>query len=254
MADIVFDTIERLVKPTQQFVRGWMLTSDTAAHGTSIGFATGTDFWIVGRAGVLGECTAETAIAGLAFHAPDIITRAWHGVPAAMTHLEVAYTYAQLAIRWGESELARFDSDRLERLDDYGRRIIDAAPSSLGSIFAGWRNVPVPESVEGRVALTGHVLREMRGAAHIAAITTVGLTPLDAILASTNAPPRTGPKYAERMGFVGPFRDPDEIREQRLEADVITSKILTPYFDVLDADELADFADVFESTRNAIDM
>ncbi|MFK8024666.1 MAG: hypothetical protein AB8G26_11965 [Ilumatobacter sp.] len=250
----VFDTVERLTKPTQQIVRGWMLTRETVDFGTSIGFSSGTDFWIVGRAGVLGECTADTAIAGLAFHAPDIITRAWNGVPTGMTHRDVSHAYAQLAVRWGETELSRFDSERLERLDVYGRRIIEAAPSSLGAVFAGWRRIPTPESVEGRVALTTHVLREMRGAAHIAAITAVGLTPLDAILASTNAPPRTGPGYAERMGFVGPFRNPDDVREQRIEADVITSKILVPYFAALTADELADFAEIFETTRHAIDM
>jgi hypothetical protein len=254
MGASAIETIDRLVKPTQQFTRGWMLTDKTVAFATSIGFASGTDFWIVGRGGVLGECTAETAVAGLAFHAPEIIRRAWNSLPQGLTHYGISEMYARLACDWGEQELVSFDSDRLEQLDSSARRIINSAPSSLGAVFAGWRQIPTPESVYARVALTTQVFREMRGSAHIAAVTAMGLTPLDAILASTNAPPRTGPEYAERMGFVGPFRDPAEIRERRLEADVITTRILEPYFTVLDEDELAEFAEIFESTRNAIDM
>jgi hypothetical protein len=104
------------------------------------------------------------------------------------------------------------------------------------------------------VGLTTQVFREMRCAAHIAAVTAVGLTPVQAILSSTNAPPRTGPEYAERMGFTGPFPDPALFRERRLEAEVLTTAILEPYFSVLEPDELAEFAEVFESTRHAIVM
>jgi hypothetical protein len=102
--------------------------------------------------------------------------------------------------------------------------------------------------------LTTQILREMRGAAHINAIAAVGISPLDAILASTNAPPRTGPEYAERMGFPGPFRDPEEVRGQRLEAEALTARILEPFFAALDGAELAEFGEVVETTRNAIDM
>ncbi|MFV0257955.1 MAG: helix-turn-helix domain-containing protein [Acidimicrobiales bacterium] len=254
MATSTIEVIDRLVKPTQQFTRGWMLVESTAKHGEALGFASGRHYWVVGRAGVLGECTAETAIAALGFHGPDLIRTAWADVPDGMTHYDTSLSYAQRAIEWGERELTVFDPDRLERLDGYTRRIIDAAPTSLGAIFAGWRALPTPDSVGGRVGLTTQVFREMRGAAHLIAVISVGLTPLDAILASTNAPPRTGPGYAEQMGFTGPFRDPEEVRARRLDAERITSRILEPFYDVLDADELADFAELFESTRNAIDM
>ncbi len=254
MSSTVIETIDRLAKPTQQFTRGWMLTKPTVAYGQSLGLASGSHFWMGGRAGVLGECTAETAIAGLVFHAPDLIRKAWEDVPAGMTHQRIAEEYAGRAIAWGEETLGVFDPARLEVLDRGARRIIEAAPTSLGAVFAGWRALPQPESVTGRVGLTTQVFREMRCAAHIAAVTAVGLTPVQAILSSTNAPPRTGPEYAERMGFTGPFPDPALFRERRLEAEVLTTAILEPYFSVLEPDELAEFAEVFESTRHAIVM
>lgn len=250
----MIDTIDRLVKPTQQFTRGWMLAPTTVERGRRLGFASGANFSICGRAGVLGECTADAAIAGLAFYAPDRVRRAWDDVPEGMTHRRVAEEYAAIAVAWGESTLAEFDVDRLELLDRCARRIIDAAPPTLGAVFSGWRGFLQPESIAARVALTTHVFREMRGAAHIVAITAVGLTPVQATLASTNAPPRRGPEYAQRMGFVGPFPDSALFRERRIEAEALTSRILEPCFSVLEPDELAAFADVFTSTRDAIDM
>ena len=91
-------------------------------------------------------------------------------------------------------------------------------------------------------------------AAHLIAILAVGITPLDAILASTNAPPRTGPGYAQQMGFAGPFRDPDEIRAQRLDAEALTGSIMGGFYATLADDELDEFAQLVETTRNAIDM
>ena len=114
--------------------------------------------------------------------------------------------------------------------------------------------MPQPGDVGARVALTTHVLREMRGAAHITAVVACGLSPLDAVLASTNAPPRTGPAYAEQMGFTGPFRDPEEVRPARLEAEALTARIMATYYGSLDGGELAEFGELVETTRNAIDM
>ena len=231
------------------------MAESTGEYGVSIGMRTGRDFWLVGRAGVLGSCPPEVAVGALAFHAPERVHDAWTHIPEGMTHFEVAEHYQSRISLWGASEaLAPFDPDRLDRLDRLGRRIADAAPASLGPLFTGWRAMPQPEEVGPRVALTTHLLREMRGAAHVAAITAVGITPLDAVLASTNAPPRTGPGYAERMGYTGPFRDPEEVRAQRLEAESITARILEPYFGALSPEELADFGELVETTRNAIDM
>lgn len=251
----VAETIERVFKPIQQFTRGWMLAPETDAYGaTQLGLTVPRQFWIVGRAGVLGSCPADVAAGAIAFHAPDHVHEAWDELPAGLTHFEVAEHYLGRITAWGTETLAVFDPARMERLDELGRRIIDAAPACLGALFAGWRAMPIPDDVGARVALTTHVLREMRGAAHINAVMAVGITPLDAILASTNAPPRTGPEYAERMGFRGPFRDPEEVRAPRLEAEAITARILEPFFGVLDPAELATFGEVVETTRNAIDM
>jgi hypothetical protein len=132
--------------------------------------------------------------------------------------------------------------------------VIDAADASLGSVFAGWRAMPPPVSPAARVALTMHVVRELRGAAHAVAVNACGLTPLQAVLSSPAPAPRTGPAWAEHLGWTGPFPESAAFRDRRAEAEALTNRILVPVFETLEPDELAAFAELCTSLRNAIDM
>jgi hypothetical protein len=250
----VADQVERVLKPIQQFVRGWMTGPLTDRLAAELGLKSGSDLWIAGRAGVLGDCDADVAAAGLAFLGPDRVRAAWESLPDGLTHRQVADAYTKLCCSWGSSELARFDLARMTRLDELGRRIADAADRSIGTVFAGWRAQPQPDDVNARVALTMHVLRELRGGAHIIAIAACGITPLEAMLASPAAPPRSGPPWAEHMGWTGPFGDWEQARPARLEAERLTSRILTPIYGSIGDAALDEFAELIETTRNAIDM
>jgi hypothetical protein len=250
----LFEAADRILKPIQQFSRGWMLTRATADHGISLGLRTGEEYWIVGRAGALGDVDHQIAAAALAFISPEAVRAAWEHLPPGMTPSQVSETYAARCTGWGTDTLAAFDPARIERLDVLGRRIADGASPALGVLFAAWRSVARPDDVGGRATLTMQVLREMRGAAHIIAIQACGLTPVDAILASPAPAPRSGVPWAEHLGFRGPFRDPDELRPARLEAERVTTEIIAAHLGVLSPDELADFAEIVETTRNSIDM
>ncbi len=248
------DTIARMKPAIQQWVRGWMNTPDTVAHGATLGLRGDQQFWIVGRAGVLGDADVEVAIGGLAFLAPAVVRPAWEQVPAGLDRRAIAAEYASRAVAWGERELPRFGDDRLDRLDQLARRVVDAADPSLGSVFAGWRAMPAPVSAAGRVALTMHVLRELRGAAHIVAVNASGITPLHAILSSLAPAPRTGAPWAAHLGWSGPFPDPAAFLTARARSEELTNEILVPSFSCLDQTELAELADLCTSIRAAIDM
>jgi hypothetical protein len=250
----VADQVERVLKPIQQFVRGWMTGPLTDRLAADLGLRSGSDLWIVGRAGVLGDGDADVAAAGLAFLAPDRVRAAWESLPDGLTHRQVADAYAGLCCSWGSAELSRFDEARMARLDALGRSIADAADGSIGTVFAGWRAQAQPDDVYARVALTMHVLRELRGGAHIIAITACGITPLDAVLASPAPPPRSGPVWAEHLGWKGPFGDAEWAREARMQAERLTSRILLPIYGSLGDAALDEFAELVETTRNAIDM
>ncbi len=235
-------TIEEIYAPIQQYTRKFLVAESTDTYGINLGFASGSQFWAVGRAGVLSSCPVGIAVAAIAFEPADAVGRAWSAVPQPLSHFDVALRYRDLMVTWGEQALASIDGEFLQAIDEFGRKILEAAPAALGVLFAGWRELTPPNSLPGRAALTLHVLRELRGAAHIVAILSHGLTPLDAILAAPHPPPRTGPAYAERMGYLGPFRDPEEIREQRIAAERLTSEILQPFFASLSPMELSQFS------------
>jgi hypothetical protein len=253
--EVVLATIQRVLKPIQQFVRGWMIVPETEALAKKLGLRDGHDMWVIGRAGAMGDCTPEAAAAGLGFHGPAGVHAAWERMPAATSPHAVAIAYAELCQDWGTKALAVFDPARMARLDDLGRRILDAADAALGPVFAGWRAVPQPTEVGARASLTMHVLRELRGGAHIAAILASGITPLTAVLASPAPPPRSGPAWAEHLHWVGPFPEvTDHMRAARAAAEALTSRMLIPAFSVLNETELVEFGELCETTRNAIDM
>ena len=110
----VADQVERVLKPIQQFVRGWMTGPPTDRLAVDLGMRSGSDLWIVGRAGVLGDGDADVAAAGLAFLAPARVREAWESLPDGLTHRQVADAYAALCCRWGSTELAKFDRQRMD--------------------------------------------------------------------------------------------------------------------------------------------
>lgn len=248
------DTVVALKRPIQQWTRGWMMGPDADSKATEIGLQSGEQLWVVGRAGVLGNCDADIAAGGLVYLAPAFVRRHWEALPASLTPRAVAAAYAECCCAWGERELLRFETEKLVRLETLARRIIDHAPPSLGLVFAGWRAMPKPPGLGGQVALTTNVLREMRGAASIIAMHAVGLTPLQSVLASPAPPPRSGPEWAHHLGWTGPFDDATPFYDRRQRAEAINNEILVPYFDALDPSELAEFADLLTSIRNDIDL
>ncbi len=248
------EAVAALKRPIQQWTRGWMLVKETDERGVALGLRDGEQFWIVGRAGVLGDGDADVATAGLAYIAPGRVRAAWDHLPAGLTPRQVADAYTACILDWGERELPRFGEEPLRRLDELARRVEDAAPASVGAVFAGWRAVPAPAVPGARVALTMHVMRELRGAASIIAMHAVGLTPLQAVLASPAPAPRSGPPWAEHLGWEGPFESVEPLRARRARAEDLNNEILVPYFDVLDADELDELAGLVTSIRDAIDM
>ena len=99
-----------------------------------------------------------------------------------------------------------------------------------------------------------HVLRELRGGAHIIAVHACGITPLQAVLASPAPPPRSGPVWAEHLGWQPPFEDATEAKQARAEAEQLTSKMLVPLYSSIGDAALDEFAELVETTRNSIDM
>jgi hypothetical protein len=82
----------------------------------------------------------------------------------------------------------------------------------------------------------GHVLREHRGGAHLAAVRQAGLAPLEAIVAGSG-----GPVNATFFGWPEPFPEPtEELRTRLASAGAATDAQVAPAYAVLSADERAE--------------
>ncbi len=78
-----------------------------------------------------------------------------------------------------------------------------------------------------------NALRELRGALHGAAVLTVGLTPIEAIVVHT-------PKMASAFGWPEPHPDPKPLHDRWGLAEARTDRMFGRNLAVLDADERAE--------------
>jgi hypothetical protein len=242
------DVIDATRTPILEFTRGWMVGPLTAELVPELGLDAGFGPWVCGRAGVLGEVAADVAAAGIGFMHPAAVRRYWEHRPAGLTGEAVAARYIACAYRWAPEALAALPSDDLDQLDRLGRVVIDAALPSVGLLFAGWRRVAPPREPACRVALTLHVLRELRGGAHLSAVHAAGLGPLGSIMASD--PPRGGVEWAGALGWPGPYPTADPAA--RAEAERLTTVICEPAYDALAAEDRQRFVDLVLAARATI--
>ena len=64
-------------------------------------------------------------------------------------------------------------------------RVVEAASVAGAPLFAGWRTLPEPDDAPALALHRLNALRELRGALHGAAVLTVGLSPVEAIVVHT---------------------------------------------------------------------
>jgi len=244
------ETVLAAAQPILEFARGWMLSPETAARGGELGLLPGRGFWVCGRNGVLGDVDADVVTAAIGFMHPDAVRRFWEHRPAAPSARALAEAYAECAYAWGRTALASVPEADLRRLDVLGRKVADAALPQLGALFAGWRTFPRPSGAAEAVTLTLHVLRELRGGAHLAAVVGSGLAPWEAAYAAP--PPRGGTQWVTDLGWPEPVADGGLISLHRDRVEAQTSILCIPAFEALAPAERREFIDLLVAARAAI--
>lgn len=156
----------------------FMLDGSTYAHGASLGFS-GLDFYICGRAGVLGDVPADVVTAALAFFAPDHVRAQWDAGRSVMPPAQAAEAFAGCAATWARTHVPDdLDAGRLAELA--GRAVADARVAGA-PIFAAWRCLEVPGDAKAAAVHHLNGLRELRFALHAAAVVSSGLSPVQAM-------------------------------------------------------------------------
>jgi len=223
-----------------------MLDEATIASGADLGMDKPFSFWVHGRAGVLGEVHADVATAAIAFVAPDMVADLWENNAPSISPLARSQQYAAAAGRWADRVFADVDAAELERVTELSARVVLLADASLGVLFAGWRQITLPETPAGAAAVALNAVREMRGGAHIMAVHAVGLGPHGAIM-STVDPVRGGVAGSERFGWGDPHPAPDA--EKRTNAEILTTLMASHPFDVLNESERGEYVELVAKLR-----
>jgi len=213
---------------------GFMTDAATYARGAELGF-DGLDFYAAGRAGVLGETHADVVVAALVFFAPRIVHEAWGRSASVMPRAQAAREWAAVAHAWAETHLP--DDVDWSTLAALLGRVVAAAPVAGAPLFAGWRALDEPEDPKALALHRLNALRELRGALHGAAVLTVGLAPVEAIVVRT-------PAMLGVFGWPEPHPDPKPLHERWALAEARTDRMFGRHLGVLDADERVELVSV----------
>ena len=193
----------------------------------------GRPLYYLGRGGALGDVPAEVVTAAFAFFPPEVVEEHWNAARQVMPPADGAQLYAELCCEWGRRNLG--ERPGAERVLALAERVVDGADASGLPLFAGWRLLPRPDDVPGRLGLVLNLLREHRGGAHVCAVAAVGLRPVEATIAGSYG--EVGAKFA---GWPEPWPDPEPFRARWQQAEDLTSAAAARPYEVLSEDERAE--------------
>ncbi|MFN8170098.1 MAG: hypothetical protein U0S36_15140 [Candidatus Nanopelagicales bacterium] len=223
---------------------GFMISSQAKAFAKEHGLR-GWAAYVVGRGSVLGDVDADVVSAAFGFWPSDVVRESWDAGRAAVP-LDVARTgYTEACRAWGRQRYA--DLDGAGRLAELLSWVVDGCDVAGLPLFAGWRAVELPDDDdEGRLNQLLHVMREHRGGTHLLAVLACGLSPLQAVL---SGPGGTG--NATFFGWEEPFEDVSGHAVARSEAEVLTSRMTAPVYDVLGHDERVELLELLQAASDA---
>ncbi|MDQ1379733.1 MAG: hypothetical protein QOJ71_452 [Actinomycetota bacterium] len=213
---------------------GFMTDAATYARGGKLGFE-GLDFYLAGRAGVLGDVHADVVVAALVFFAPQVVHEAWARSAAVMARGDAAREWAAVGHAWAIAHLP--DEVDWQTVAALLGRVVHSAPVAGAPLFAGWRALDEPDVVKALALHRLNALRELRGALHGAAVLTVGLTPVEAVVVRT-------PSMLHAFGWSEPYPEPKPLHDRWGLAEARTDRMFGRSLAVLDDEERAELVEM----------
>ncbi|MFB6809500.1 hypothetical protein [Streptomyces sp. NPDC056387] len=236
----IFDCIAAVARPVHDFGDEFMSDEATAAIGLRAGFAPGRGFYCRGRFGVLGEAPAPVVQAVQGFLGPGLVATGWRAGRPVMPAEEATACYAEAVRTWGSAHIPA-DAD-VEHFNRLAQRLLDAADADALPLFAGWRAQPVPaEDPVGAAMQRIHVLREHRGACHLAAVRLCRLSAREAMVVNL------GVEQATHYGWREPGPAAAALISRWQRAEQLTDELQAPLYAALTARQRADFAQLVDA-------
>jgi hypothetical protein len=242
----ILDSVRAMQAPVMDAGGRWMLHPEVLGSCKDAGYPNGFVYYVTGRGGVLGDVDADVVVSAFAFFEPGLVRKMWEGGVGVEGPRKSAARYGAACAEFGRSRLQGFD--RAARLAELAEKLVMGVDPSGLTLFAGWRAESLPDDAAGRAYFLTHVLRELRGSAHIVAVIAEGLHPMEAVLASG------GEATAQRFGWQGPFPEIEPLRATRAAAEARTDVIMEQLVaSVLSEDEAAELAQLVAAMRSHMD-
>jgi hypothetical protein len=222
------DTTQTIALKTGRLAETFIFHPETVARGKELGL-DGFRFYFLGRGGVLGDVDAAVVHSAFGYFSPDLIGKMWTSAKERLDPRQAAREYIACAHNHGRARLGGVAG--LDAYVEAAGAVIAAADDSALTLFAGLRAEPVPGDAPAAAFHQAMVLRELRGSAHLVAVTAVGLPSLVAHM-------------IKRPNDVATFGWPDDAhtltdddRERHARAEEITDSMLEAPYSVLSADQ-----------------
>jgi hypothetical protein len=193
------------------------LSPDVFGWAGEWGWSNPFSFYFAGRGGMLGNASHDVVCAAFGWFEPSAVKSMYEEGSAVAGSAAAADRMAEATDKWGQKYLA--DVDGLDDIVAITETMVDGLEGSALPLFVGWRAAPRSANAAGRAAQLMQILREWRGGVHLVATTSVGLSPVEAIL--TNE----GEGQAKFFGWSEPFPTYEAHSGQHQEAEDLTDQL-----------------------------
>jgi hypothetical protein len=193
------------------------LSPDVFGWAGEWGWTNPFAFYFAGRGGMLGDASHDVVCSAFGWFEPGAVKAMYEEGAAVAGSTAAATRMAEATDLWGRKYLA--DVEGIDEIAALTESMVDGLEGSALPLFVGWRAAPRSTDAAGRAAQLMQILREWRGGVHLVATTSVGLSPIEAIL--TNE----GEGQAKFFGWSEPFPSYEAHGHQHEEAEALTDQI-----------------------------
>jgi hypothetical protein len=216
-SDRALAVVQTTSEPIHDIGTAIYLSPDVFGWAGEWGWTNPFAFYFAGRGGMLGDASHDVVCAAFGWFEPGAVKSMYEEGAAVAGSTAAAERMAEATDKWGQKYLAEVDG--LDDIVTVTETMVDGLEGSALPLFVGWRAAPRASNAAGRAAQLMQILREWRGGVHLVATTSVGLSPVQAIL--TNE----GEGQAKFFGWSEPFPAYEAHSHQHQEAEDLTDQL-----------------------------
>lgn len=198
---------------------------ETGAVGKELGMG-GMEFYVLGRAGTLGDTTAAAVAAAFGYFKPAFLGKVWGDAAAKCDPRKAGAAHLECCANLGRAKFSSLPN--LEGFVDALETVNNAADPDGLALYAAMKGETLASDLPGRALQLIALLREFRGSAHLVALRAVGLP-------SMVAHSIKRPDMWKSFGYTEEeMPSPNDANKKKLdEAEKITDAIVEPAYAVL---------------------